>query len=164
MPSPNVPLLKQLFTFARESVFNLTQLSSWGKRNKLAALLLFTNGALFFMAMFMTEQSIQRQKLLQTTRAEVTSMKAQSASYAACAVERDEFQIAVAMSQNQLQLLQTDYKELKHALDRCRELEPAPKPAPAPAPQHHEPIPVIPNNHPHRRHHQPQAALDNIPE
>lgn len=164
MPAPNYAFIKQVLTFVRESWFNVAEMSSWIRRNKLAALLLFTNAALFLMAMFMTEQSIQRQRLVENIRVEMRDIQAQSKNLAGCTVVRDKLQIESATCQNQVSLLQTDYKELNRALDRCHELADTTRPQTPPAPPKQHPMPALPNPTHHRKQAPPQSVLDNIPE
>lgn len=170
MPLPKKSLILQLWSFFKESYLNVEVIGKYMRRNKLTVLLMVTNLVLFVLVMFITEQTMQKQKKLAEARLEQKELmdsnnrlSDENLKYQECDVQRKHMTGELATVRNQLSLAQSDYRELNKVLTSCQSMQPVKNNPPQPKP-YPKPVPLTgpepPRGKAKSRDH--QTALDDI--
>ena len=146
MPPPQKP---SIWPFIKEIFFDKETVVGFIKRHKIVTLLTVTNLLLFFMLMFITEQSVMSKRSELKVKQEYALLKLQYEQRQNCALDAEKARNDYVQCRGDLEYTQEDYRRVSQALNRCMEAKPVGQSTP-PAPQKPKPKPepVIVNRSP----------------
>lgn len=139
MPPPQKP---SIWPFIKEIFFDKETVVGFIKRHKIVTLLTVANLLLFFMLMFITEQSVMSKRTENRIKQEYALLKLQYEQRQNCAMDAVEARNDYDQCRGDLEYTQEDYRRVTQALNHCMAAKPVgqstppqpPKPKPKPDP------------------------------
>lgn len=140
MPPPQKP---SIWPFIKEIFFDKETVVGFIKRHKIVTFLTVTDLLLFFMLMFMTEQSVMSKRSEFTVKQEIGILKLKLEQRQNCAQDAENARNDYLQCRGDLEYTQEDYRRVSQALTRCNDVKPLghstppspdkPRPRPEPA-------------------------------